>query len=114
MSASISSKEQVSTSEWIRSRALMEKWYWHLGQTLRFSSSSLSNTIASHLGLRHLVHNPSGISRLRDLPPPSLGFFKKAGSAPEAGGLTAATAVSMPSGFFLKEGVAIVGIKNFN
>ena len=40
--ASISSNEQVSTREWMRSREPMGKWWPHLGQTLRLSSSSLS------------------------------------------------------------------------
>src|SRR5437899_13006104 len=84
----------------------MRKWCWHLGQTLRFSSNSLSNTIASHLG--HLVQRPSGISRLRDLPPPSLGFLAKAVSALAGGGVTAGSPLlSKPSVFLVNEVVAI-------
>src|SRR5262249_49560613 len=73
----------------------------------RFSSSSLSNTMASHFG--HLVHRPSGISRLRDLPEPSLGFLTKLVAELEAGGgVTAGSDVSSPNDFLLNEVVDII------
>src|SRR5437016_5307498 len=106
MSASISSKVQVSTSEWMRSRAPMQKWYWQWVQTLRFSSSSLSKTMVLHLG--HLVQRPSGISRFLDLPR-SLGFLAKVVVLLLAGGgVTAGSAVSRPRVFLLKEVVAML------
>src|SRR5258706_3280070 len=100
MSASISSNVQVSTNEWMRSREPMGKWYWHFGQTLRFSSSSLSKIIVSHVG--HLVQSPSGISRFLvfDLPVPSLGLRVNVGDLP-VGGVKAGSTVSMPSSFFV-------------
>src|ERR1041384_6839236 len=105
MSASISSNVQVSTSEWMRSRAPIEKWYWQWGQTLRFSSNSLSKTIVLHLG--HLVHKPSGISRFLDLAR-SFGFLAKVAVLLVAGGgVTAGSAVSRPRVFLVNEVVAI-------
>src|SRR6516162_3451101 len=63
----------------MRSRALMGKWWLHLGQTLRFVSNSLSKIIVLHLG--HLVQRPSGISRFLDLglDEPSFGLRGSAG-----------------------------------
>src|SRR5438552_9685149 len=61
--------------------------------------------MAVHLG--HLVQSPSGISRLRDLAPPSLGFFVKPVSWPLGGGVTAGSTLSRPRVFLVKEVVAI-------
>jgi hypothetical protein len=59
-----------------------------------------------HLG--HLVHNPSGISRLRDLAPPSFGFLAKLVFLDWAGGgVTAGSTVSKPRVFLVKEVVVI-------
>src|SRR4051812_7559282 len=107
---SISSNEQVSTSEWIRSRAVMAKWFWHFGQTLLFSSSSLSKTMVEHFG--HLVQRPSGISFLRDLVPASFGFFANVFSVVGGGGGvtagdTAGSEVSSVSVFLVKVVVAM-------
>src|SRR5580765_6047839 len=87
----------------MRSRPPMGKWWLHLGQTLRFSSSSLSNTMVSHLG--HLVQSPSGMSFLRCLPP-SLGFLRNVVSVLAGGGVTAGS-TSKPSDFLVNEVVAI-------
>src|SRR4051812_7235144 len=91
----------------MRSRALIWKWWPQWVQTLRFSSNSLSKTMFEHLG--HLSQRPSGISRLRDLVLPSLGFFVKAVSVVTVGGggVTAGSAASNPSVFLLKV-VAII------
>src|SRR2546422_5580724 len=89
----------------MRSRAPIFEWCWHLGQTLRFSSSSLSKTIVEHFG--HLLQSPSGISFLRDLPEPSFGFLTKPVSAVAGGGVTAGSTVSSPKLFFVNEVVAI-------
>jgi hypothetical protein len=59
-----------------------------------------------HFG--HFVHNPSGISRLRDLRLGSFGFFTKVAVSVAGGGVTAGSDVSSPSVFFVKEFVAIV------
>src|SRR5437762_3368150 len=88
----------------------MRKRCWHLGQTFRFSSNSLSKTIVPHLVLGHLVQRPSGMSRLRDLAPPSLGFLTKAVSLVGGGGVTAGSALSSPRVFLVKEVVAINGL----
>src|ERR1051325_7894550 len=89
----------------MRSLEPMGKWCWQCVQTLRFSSNSLSKTIVLHLG--HLVHNPSGISRFLDLAPASLGFLAKGGLLFTGGGVTAGSAVSSPSVFFVNMVVAI-------
>src|SRR5262245_42535707 len=104
--ASISSNEQVSTRALMRSRAPMGKWYWHLVQTLRFSSNSLSKTMVSHLG--HLVHRPSGISRFFFLLAPSLGFLTNAVSEPVGGGLSAGSVGSTVAGAFFVNKVAAI------
>src|SRR5260221_5253435 len=91
----------------------MRKWCRHLGQTLRFSSNSLSKTMVLHLGLGHLVQRPSGISFFFDFPPPSLGFFAKAVSLPGGGGVTAGSTVSNPSVFLVNEVVAINSSNDF-
>src|ERR1051326_1463095 len=60
----------------------------------------------SHFG--HFVQRPSGISRLRDLPPPSLGFLVKPVSELDGGGVTAgSTLFSKPNVFLVNEVVAI-------
>src|SRR3989442_7129176 len=90
----------------MRSRAPMGKWCWQWGQTFRFSSNSLSKTMVLHLG--HLVHRPSGISRFLDFAR-SLGFFAKVVALlVGGGGVTAGSAVSRPSVFLVKEGVAML------
>src|ERR1700728_1441418 len=105
IAGSISSKVQVSTSEWIRSREPMGKWNWHFGQTFNFSSSSLSKIIVSQDG--HLVHRPSGISRLRvlDLPEPSFAFLGRNGLAD--GGVNAGSTCSTPIADLVKNEVAM-------
>src|SRR5712671_5515442 len=89
----------------MRSRAPIGKWWPHLAQTLRLSSSSLSKIIVAHFG--HFVHRPSGISRFLDLVEPSFGFLLKAASAPAGGGVTAGSTVSRPRIFLEKVVVAI-------
>src|SRR5438046_10233643 len=84
----------------------MGKWWPHLAQTLRLSSSSLSKIIVAHFG--HFVHNPSGISRFLDLVEPSFGFLLKAASAPAGGGVTAGSTVSSPRVFLEKVVVAMI------
>src|SRR5689334_3060402 len=74
-------------------------------QTLRFSSSSLSKTIASHLG--HFVQSPSGISFFFCLLPPSLGFLRNVVSVLVGGGVTAGS-TSKPNDFLVNEVVAIL------
>src|SRR5580698_4108740 len=98
MSASISSKVQVSTREWMRSRALMGKWWPHLEQTLRLASNSLSKIIVLHLG--HLVHRPSGMSRFLDLDlaEPSLGFPGSGGTL-SIGTVIAGSVIGTPNPF---------------
>src|SRR3954465_4644555 len=95
----------------MRSLALIWKWWPQWVQTLRFSSNSLSNTMFEHLG--HLSHRPSGISRLRDLVLPSLGFLVKVVSvaAVAGGGVTAGWTASNPSVFLLKV-VAIIQLRS--
>src|SRR4051794_8642862 len=70
-----------------------------------FSSSSLSKTIVLHLG--HLVHRPSGISRFFDFEEASFGFLTKVVLVLAGGGVTAGSAVSRPSVFFVNKVVAI-------
>src|SRR2546425_2178594 len=89
----------------MRSRAPIGKWWPHLAQTLRFSSSSLSKSIVAHFG--HFVHRPSGISRFLDLVEPSFGFLLKAASAPAGGGVTAGSGGFQPRGSFGKVGGGI-------
>src|SRR5439155_17440307 len=83
--------------------------YWQWVQTLMFSSSSLSNTMVLHLG--HLVHKPSGISRLRDLEA-SLGFLAKVVLFVAGGGVTPGSAVSRPSVRFVNEVVLILPVSS--
>src|SRR5207249_12147536 len=90
----------------MRSRAPIGKWWPHLAQTLRFSSSSLSKSIVAHFG--HLVHKPSGMSRFLDLVEPSFGFLAKAAPALAGGGVTAGSTVSRPRDFLMKLVVAII------
>src|SRR6476646_3906912 len=89
----------------MRSREPIAKWCWQCVQTFRFSSSSLSKTIVPHLG--HLVHSPSGISRFFDLAAASFGFLTKVVFLLTGGGVTAGSAVSSPSVFFVNKVVAI-------
>src|SRR5205085_2284364 len=63
----------------------------------------------AHLG--HLVQRPSGMSRLRDLVAPSLGFFANAVSVLLGGGVTPGSTVSSPRVFLLKEVVAIISYR---
>src|SRR5580698_9398249 len=84
----------------MRSRAPILKWKSHLGHTFRFSSSSLSKTIVPHFS--HLVQRPSGMSRFLDLPPEGFGFLTNFVSVVDTGGVTAGSAVSRPSDFFVK------------
>src|SRR5262252_6717470 len=89
----------------MRSRAPMRQWCWQCVQTLRFSSSSLSNTIVLHFG--HLLQSPSGISRFLDLEV-SLDFLTKVVAVFETGGgVTAGSELSSPRVFFVKEVVAM-------
>src|SRR5258706_5336166 len=90
----------------MRSREPIWKWCWQLVQTFRFSSNSLSKTMLLHLG--HLVHKPSGISRFLDFAPLIFGFLAKVVLPVEGGGVTAGSAVSRPSVFFVNEVVAIL------
>src|ERR1700722_5749591 len=106
MEASLSSKEQVSTRAWIRSRAAMGKCNWHLGQTFRLSSNSLSYILTPHF--LHLVQRPSGMSRLREGAPASLGFLTKFAWASDGGGVTAGSTFSKPRVFLVNEVVAIL------
>src|SRR5437867_6767428 len=97
--SSISWKVQVSTNECMRSRERIGKWCWQLRQTFRFSSNSLSKTIVLHLG--HFVHNPSGMSRFRDLAA-SLGFLTNEVFPVAGGGVTPGSTTSVPR-FFLEK-----------
>src|SRR5882724_6292490 len=109
MLASISSNVQVSTSEWMRSREPMGKWWSHFEQTFRFSSSSLSKSIVSHVG--HFVQRPSGISRflVLDLPAPSFDFLVKVVCVCAMGGGVSAGSIVVvpPNDFFTNEVVSI-------
>src|SRR5208282_2791406 len=56
----------------------------------------------------HLLHKPSGMSRLRDLAPASLGFLiKLVVWVSEEGGVTAGSATSRPRVFLLNDVVAM-------
>src|SRR6187401_360195 len=59
MSVNMSSKLPGSTSCSTRCRALMRKWYWHLGQTCSASSTTLRKSMSSHSGQR--IHRPAGM-----------------------------------------------------
>src|SRR5579863_6401717 len=105
ISASISSNVQVSTREWMRSRALMGKWCIHLGQTFSFSSNSLSKIIVLHLG--HFVHRPSGMSRFLDFDFAGPSFGLGSGGTFSEGGVSAGSTISLPPNFFRKTVVPI-------
>src|SRR5580658_9258167 len=95
----------------MRSRAAIGKWYWHLGQTFRLSSSSLSYIMTPHF--LHLVQSPSGISRLRGGAPPSFGFLRKFAWLSAGGGVTDGSPFSKPRVFLVKEVVAILEFFRF-
>src|SRR6266498_6094560 len=91
----------------MRSRAPRVKWCWHLPQTLRFSSSSLSKIIAAHFG--HLVHRPSGMSLFFFFVPESLGFLANEVPPGSMVGCESAGSVpSVPKDFLLRMVVAIL------
>jgi hypothetical protein len=93
----------------MRSREPIGKWWLHFGQTFRFSSSSLSKIIVSHVG--HFVQRPSGMSRflVLDLPVPIFVFLAKVVCAVVLGGGVSAgsTIATPPIDFFVNEVVSI-------
>src|SRR5580658_5792650 len=95
----------------MRSRAAIGKWYWHLGQTFRLSSNSLSYIMTPHF--LHLVQSPSGMSRLRGGAPANLGFLRKFVCVSFVGGVTAGSAFSKPRVFFVNVVVAILESRRF-